>query len=112
MSSLTLSLQHVRAWSRINQHQQMPTAAYRTSCEWRMTGRESAGPELPPADTGDAVAAVVATSDSYRGHVAYSAPSVGEWDAGRGRETAVSALMAQDCLSAGAVVQLVSVTLV
>jgi len=33
MSSLTLSLQHICAWSQINQHQQMPTAASRTSCE-------------------------------------------------------------------------------
>jgi len=41
------------------------------------TGRESAGPELPHADTGDAVA----TSGWYRVHVAYSAPSIGEWDA-------------------------------
>jgi len=75
MSSLTLSLQHVRAWSQINQYQQMPTAAS------RMTGRESAGPELPPADTGDAVTALVTTLGWYRVHVAYSVPSVGKWDA-------------------------------
>ena len=33
MSSLTLSLQQERAWSQINQRQQMPTAASRTCCE-------------------------------------------------------------------------------
>ena len=72
----------------------MPTAASPASCE-----RQA---ELPPADTGDAVAALVATSGWYRVQPIVRRPSASGKLVlchGRGRETAVTVLMAQDCLS-------------
>ena len=82
MSSLTLSLQQVLSWSQINQHQQ-----FNADCSCRSSERQTENPLahscplLLVCNYALSLLATVPPCDQTGVHVAYSAPSVVEWDA-------------------------------